>query len=79
MAASLLLRLNGGDTFVKFDPATNRSALRNLTDVLIKHEAGVITNGTVHQLLKHFPEVSGWSIPLLLLLQLLLLVLCDIL
>jgi len=49
-------RLNGGDTFVKFDPATNRSALRNLTDVLIKHEAGVITNGTVHQLLKHFPE-----------------------
>mmetsp|Transcript_15033 Transcript_15033/g.23969 ORF Transcript_15033/g.23969 Transcript_15033/m.23969 type:complete len:204 (+) Transcript_15033:747-1358(+) len=56
MAASLLLRLNGGDTFVKFDPATNRSALRNLTDVLIKHEAGVITNGTVHQLLKHFPE-----------------------
>jgi len=49
-------RLNGGDTFVKFNPKTNRSALRNLTDVLTKHEAGIITNGTVRQLLKHFAE-----------------------
>jgi len=47
-------RLNGGDTFVAFDPATNRSALRNITDILVKHQAGEITDGTAEQLLKHF-------------------------
>ncbi len=47
-------RINGGDTFVAFDPVTGRSALRNITDVLVKHQTGVITEGTAIQLLKHF-------------------------
>ncbi|GAB5356885.1 hypothetical protein AAMO2058_000326800 [Amorphochlora amoebiformis] len=51
-------RINGGDTFVAFDPATNKSALRNITEVLTLHAQGAITDGTVKQLLKFFPEMD---------------------
>jgi len=49
-------RINGGDTFVKFDPVSNRSALRNASDVEFRYQSGEMEKGKRDTLLRMFKE-----------------------
>ena len=49
-------RLNGGDTFVKFDPKTEKSVLRSKELVMTSHKEGRIHKETRDLLIANFPE-----------------------
>jgi hypothetical protein len=49
-------RLNGGDTYVKYDPVSGRSALRNATDVEYKYQIGEMEKAKRDVLLENFEE-----------------------
>jgi hypothetical protein len=49
-------RLNGGDTFVKYDPKTERGVLRSKPHLLQMHEHGRVGQDTLDQILETFPE-----------------------